>query len=88
MITCTPKCLNQIGLILGLAGAILLTFSTKVGVLTKNGTVILHGLDPMDSPDLSAQRMLKSYWRNKFFTPAGWLILSLSFLLQFTATLG
>ena len=78
--------LNQIGLVVGFAGAVLLAFSSKIGVISKNGTVIFSGLDPMESADLNLSRVRSSHWRSRVFTPVGWSMLSLSFLLQLAAS--
>ena len=78
--------LNQIGLLFGILGAFLLVFSSKTGVISKDGNIIFDGLDPMDSPDLNVKRVIRSHWRNKYFTPIGLVSLFLSFFLQLAAT--
>lgn len=80
--------LNQFGLIAGFIGAVLLAFSTKVGVISKNGSVIFTGLDPMDHPEDNLKRVRSSHWRNRYLTPVGWIMLAISFFVQFVATLG
>ena len=84
----TLSILNQIGLVLGFLGAVLLGFSSPVGTISKDGTVIFTGLDPMDSFELNAKRVHSSHWRNRIFTPLGWGAITISFLLQYLATLG
>ncbi len=87
MFLLTPTFISQTGLIIGFFGSVLLAFSAKVGVISKNGTsvtVILDGLDPMISPEINTKRVLASHWRNRVFTPIGWAMLSISFLLQFS----
>ena len=83
----SPILLNQIGLVIGFIGAILLAFSNKVGVVSRDGCIIFNGLDPMNPAAENIERVQRSHWRNRFFTPAGWSMLSASFLLQFLATL-
>jgi hypothetical protein len=78
---------NQVGLALGFVGAILLANSAKLGVISSNGNIIFTGLDPMAPADKNEKRVLRSHWRNRYIMPIGWGLLSLSFLLQFTATL-
>ena len=41
--------LNQFGLITGFVGTVLLAYSAKVGVVSKSGSVIFTGLDPLDN---------------------------------------
>ena len=83
----SPAHLNQIGLVIGFLGSILLAFSGKVGVISKNGTIAFTGLDPMNPAEDNVRHVKQSHWRNRFFTPVGWVLLSASFLLQFIATL-
>lgn len=78
--------LNRAGLAIGFFGAVLIARSMKVGVLSKSGSVILTGLDPMESSEENVNRVLSSHWRNRFLTPLGWCLLSISFALQFVAT--
>lgn len=88
MLLITPTFISQAGLIIGFFGSVLLAFSAKVGVISKNGksvTVIFNGLDPMISSEINKNRVLESHWRNRVFTPIGWAMLSISFLLQFSA---
>jgi hypothetical protein len=80
--------LNQAGLVIGFIGAVLLAFSAKVGFLRKDGSVIITGLDSMESPITNDKLVRSSHWRYRIFTPIGWGMLALSFVLQFTATLG
>jgi len=82
-----PTHLNQIGLVIGFLGSILLAFSGKVGVISKNGAIVFTGLDSMNTAEYNARQVKQSHWRNRFFTPLGWGMLSASFLLQFFATL-
>lgn len=79
--------LNQIGLILGFVGAIVLAFSGKVGVISKGGSAIFTSLDPMDPAEENLRRVRSSHWRNRYFTPIGWATLAASFLTQLVATL-
>ena len=83
----SPVLLNQFGLVSGLVGAILLAFSAKVGVISKSGSIIFTGLDPMDPSEQNIQRVRSSHWRNYYFTRIGWLLVIASFLAQFVATL-
>ena len=83
----SPATLTQIGLVFGLIGAVLLACSNKVGVISKGGAVIFNGLDPMAPSESNLKRVLSSHWRNRYFTPTGWGMLAVSFLLQFIATL-
>ena len=80
--------LNQAGLVIGIIGAVLLAFSAKEGIFRKDGSVIFTGLDSMESPISNDKRVRSSHWRYRFFTPIGWFMLILSFVLQFTSTLG
>jgi hypothetical protein len=84
----SPATLNQVGLIFGILGAVLLAFSNKVGVISKGGSTIFTGLDPMDPPEENLRRVQSSHWRNRYFTPVGWGLLAASFLVQFIATWG
>lgn len=83
----TTTLLNQVALISGFVGAIFLSFSTKVGVVSKNGSIIFDGLDPMEPAAQNANRVRASHWRNRYFTPTGWFLLAASFALQFVVTL-
>lgn len=78
--------LNQTALILGFIGSIVLAFSNKVGVISKDGSVIFSGMDPMESAAKNLSLVEKSHRRSRVFTPIGWVLISLSFLLQFVAT--
>ena len=71
--------LTQIGLACGLLAAILLALSAKVGVISEDGTVISMGLDPMEPGSENLKRVKASHWRNRYFTPLGWVLLALSF---------
>lgn len=86
MCAVTPTILNQIGLVLGFISAVLLWFSSPVGTISKDGVLIFTGLDPMDLPEMNAKRVRSSHWRNRNFTPFGWGMLAVSFLLQLLAT--
>ena len=79
--------LSQAGLIAGFIGSVLLAFSGKVGVIGKDGTIYFYGLDYMENSEKNEKKVLRSHWRNKFFTPTGWTLLSLAFLLQFLSTI-
>lgn len=79
--------LNQTGLVFGFFGTILIACSTKIGVISKNGSAIFFGLDPMDAAEVNVNKVRLSHWRNRFLRPLGWILLSISFLLQFIATL-
>lgn len=81
-----PTLLNQLALVIGFLGSIVLAFSNKVGVISQNGTVIFNGLDPMSPAEENLKRVKSSHWRNRYFTPIGWFMLASSFLLQLTAT--
>lgn len=83
----TVSLLNQIGLVLGFVGAILLAVSAKVGVISKDGSVIFTGLDPMDPAEDNLRRVKASHWRNRVIAPIGWCLLAGAFLIQFLATL-
>jgi hypothetical protein len=83
----SPIFVNQIGLFVGFLGALLLVFSGKVGVISKNGSIVFTGLDPMDQVEDNIKRVRQSHWRNRIFTPAGLGMLTVSFFLQLTATL-
>jgi hypothetical protein len=78
--------INQIGLVLGFLGSIILAFSGKVGVISKNGAIVFTGLDSINSAEANIRHVKQSHWRNRFFTPFGWGLLSASFFLQFFAT--
>ena len=84
----SPSLLNQIGLVFGLVGAILLACAGKVGVISKGGFTEFTGLDPMDPAEDNLRRVRSSHWRHRYFTPTGWTLLAISFLAQFVATLG
>ena len=86
MFDVTSTFLNQIGLVLGFVSAVLLWFSSPVGTISKDGTLIFVGLDPLELPERNAQRVRTSHWRNRNFTPFGWGTLAVSFLLQLLAT--
>ena len=79
--------LTQAGLVIGFAGAILLIFSNKTGVISKSGSVIFNGLDPMNPSEDNERSVRASRWRNSHFIPIGVSMLAISFLLQFIATL-
>ena len=61
-------------------------FSARVGVLSKDGSVIFTGLDPMEPAERNVKHVRASHWRNRFFTPVGWFMLAASFLFQLAAT--
>jgi hypothetical protein len=84
----TPERLNQAGLVLGFLGAILLSCAAKVGVVSRDGTVIFDGMDPMESSEVNRKRVRRSHWRNRWFTPIGWGLVAISFAAQYLATLG
>ena len=79
--------INQIGLVLGFLGSIILAFSGKVGVISKNGAIVFTGLDSINSAEANIRHVKQSHWRNRLFTPVGWVLISVSFLLQLFATL-
>jgi hypothetical protein len=83
----TDVFLNEAGLILGFIGSILLAFSAKIGVISKDGSIIFTGLDPMEPSNANVAKVKSSHWRNRYFTPIGWGMLALAFLLQLAATL-
>ncbi len=78
--------LNQIGLVLGFFGSILLSFSYKVGMITEDGRVKMDGLDDMDSIEKNVIIVQNSHRRNRHFTPIGWGMICVSFFIQFIAT--
>jgi hypothetical protein len=78
--------LNQIGLIIGFLGTVALALSTKVGVISKDGSIIFSGLDPLDPADANVRRVRSSHRRNRYLTPIGWGMLAISFFMQFVAT--
>ena len=78
--------INQIGLVSGFLGSIILVFSGKVGVVSKNLDIIFTGLDPMKSAEDNEKSVLQSHRRNRFCTPVGWGMLSVAFVLQLIAT--
>jgi len=82
----TIEALNQVGLLCGIMGSILLAFSAKVGVISKSGQIIFSGLDPSDSTANNKNKVLSSHWKNKVLTPIGWGLIALAFMLQFIAT--
>ena len=82
----SPMLFNQIALVTGFVGAVLLAFSNTFGVISKGGSVIFSGLDPMDPAEDNERRVKSSHWRNRWFTPIGWGMLAVSFLMQFIAT--
>ena len=79
--------INQIGLVFGIIATIILAFATKVGVISRNGTVIFSGLDPMAPSDENEYRVVSSHKRHRLLQPIGWSFFALSFALQFAATL-
>ena len=83
----TENCLNQLGLVLGFIGSVMLAFSTKVGVIGKGGSVIFTGLDPMDTQEENLMKVKASHWRHRFLAPIGWAMLAIAFLLQLAATI-
>ena len=83
----TAEFLSQTGMVLGFLGSITLAFSVKIGVLGSNGTIIFTGLDPMEPAENNAAKVKAAHRRNRVCAPAGWSMLSLAFLFQFTATL-
>ena len=83
----TVAALNQAGLVLGFVGAILLAVSTKVGVISKNGSITFTGLDPFDPVEKNLRIVRTSHWRNRYFTPLGWALIAAAFFLQLVATL-
>ena len=74
--------LNQSALLLGFFDSILLYFSNKVGTIMYDGRVRFDNLDDLAPAAENKQRVLNSHWRHKWFTPIGWICLSLAFLLQ------
>ena len=83
----TPSHLSQAGLIFGIAGSVALAFSAKVGTISESGQIIFNGLDPMRSAEENKKKVLRSHWRNRYFTPIGWFLLAAAFGLQFAATI-
>jgi len=86
MVFATPETLNQFGLICGFVGSILLALSTKVGIISKDGSIISSGLDPMDSVSKNMAKVYTSHSRHRYLQPIGWTLLALAFGLQFIAT--
>lgn len=85
--TITSLQLSQVALALGFIGSVLLTFSAKIGTISENGNIIFNGLDPMRPIEENTKKVMHSHWRNRYFTPIGWLFLATSFSLQFANTL-
>lgn len=83
----TSKLIAQAGMVLGMLGSIMLAFSVKVGTISKDGNIIFNDLDPMQPAEENKRKVLRSHRRNRYFVPIGWLLLAMSFCLQFTATL-
>ena len=79
--------LNQLGLILGFLSALVLLAANKVGVVSKDGSLIFSGLDPMDDVDDNIKRVRDSHRRYRVLRPLGLILLALSFVIQFFATL-
>lgn len=86
-LTFTSELLTQLGLAAGFIGVVLLAFSIKVGIISEGGQIIFHGLDPNHPSDDNEKKVLRSHWRNRYFTPIGWFLLALSFCLQLMGTL-
>jgi hypothetical protein len=82
----SPVALNQVALVIGFFGAVLLAFSNKIGLISKDGSVIFTGLDPMDPAEDNVKRVKSSHWRNRYLTPVGWGMLAVSFLMQLVAS--
>ncbi len=78
--------LTQAGLVAGIVGVIVLGFSNKTGVISKAGSVIFTGLDPMAPVENNIECVETSHWRNRHLAPVGWGLLGLSFFMQFLAT--
>lgn len=78
--------INQIGLVFGLLAAIVLAFATKVGVISRNGTIVFSGLDPLVPAKDNEYRVASSHKRYCYLQPIGWSFFAVSFVLQFTAT--
>lgn len=83
----TSVLLSQIGLVCGFVGSIVLAFAGKVGVIMEDGRIRFEGLDDMAPAEKNRRIVVNSHWRNRYFTPVGWLFLALAFLLQFIAGL-
>lgn len=81
-----PTILNQVALGLGFASAILLWLSPAVGGIYKgkDGSISINygEQDPNAPTELKRKRVCSSHWRKRWFTPWGWGMLALSFLLQ------
>ena len=73
---------------MGFIGVVLVACSNKIGVISKGGSTIFTGLDPMDPAEDNLKRVRSSHWRNRYLMPIGWAFIAISFLLQFIATLG
>ena len=86
-LTITSSHLSQLGLILGIAGSVVLAFSTKVGTVSKDGQIIFNGLDPIRPTEENKKKVERSHKLNRYFTPIGWFLLATAFGLQFAATL-
>lgn len=74
--------LSQFGLLFGFVASILLFFSQKVGTIMADDRIRYDGLDDLAPADEKKRKVRSSHWRNKWFTPIGWILLSLAFLLQ------
>jgi hypothetical protein len=82
----TSKSLTQVGLVLGIVGSVLLAFSAKIGTISEGGQIIFNDLDPMRPVEENKKIVLRSHWRNRYFTPIGWFLVAASFCLQYAAT--
>jgi hypothetical protein len=83
----SPEILTQVGLALGFIGVVLLACSNKIGVISKGGSTIFTGLDPMEPAEKNLKRVRASHWRNRYLMPLGWVLVAASFLLQFVASI-
>lgn len=83
----TLEILTHLGLLFGFIGSVLLAFSVRIGTISEGGQIIFHGLDPMRPIEDNNKKVLRSHWRNRYFTPIGWFLLAISFVLQFLGTL-
>ena len=83
----SAKCLIQSGLVCGFVGSVLLFYSTKVGVMMPDGRMRFEGLDDLAPVEENKSKVRSSHWRNKWFTPIGWLLIIAAFSLQFISTI-
>ncbi len=77
--------LNQSGLLCGFLGTVLLFFAKAKGTIMADYRMRFDGLDDMAPVERNKKHVKRSHWRQKWFTPTGWILLSSSFLMQYIA---